>query len=137
MKIRNGFVSNSSSSSFVAVGASMDISDLLELLSDEAKLILKELMVNYDDELDLDDGDQFMDCIRDNCDEFMEDLLKKLNIDLSYSYDYEQHCIFIGKSPFSIGDDETGKQFKDNIEASLLKLLKTVELEDIENITYG
>ena len=89
MKKRNGFVSNSSSTSFCIYGASVE------------------------DELDA-----------------------KLPEGFGYWYgdpNYSPRQIYIGREWSSIKDDETGKQFKDNVKETLKKLLgKDIKCRIIE-----
>jgi len=100
MKIRNGFVSNSSSSSFCIYGASMDFEDVVKKIK-ESKLI-------PEDELErLEEDDEWY--------ELGEILEEKLELSTYQSDDN----FWIGKSWSSIGDDETGRQFKDNIKTKL------------------
>jgi hypothetical protein len=88
MKTRSGFVSNSSSSSFLIYGTTVpDDGDIDDLWGDiEEKLATAELK-GYEVTGGPDGSD----------------------------------CIYIGKSWASIGDDETGKQFKNRIETELKK----------------
>jgi hypothetical protein len=92
MKIRNGFVSNSSSTSFCIYGA---------------KISGKDFEIDYDDE-DNDDNE-------DDLDEYdsLEKIADEIGLEV-YTMEYVDN--FIGKSWASIGDDETGKQFKKSIE---------------------
>jgi len=78
MKIRHGFVSNSSSSSFLIYGVMIE-----------------------------------------ECTEEMEEWCDKNHYTYARPYDEE---VYIGKSWDSIGDDETGKQFKEKVEVALRKL---------------
>lgn len=85
MKIRNGFVSNSSSSSFLIYGAHLEGVDEESLPQD------------------------------------------LLGLESFYGGDYSDG-VYLGKSWDSIGDEETGKEFKDGIEKSLTKILPDQEL---------
>jgi hypothetical protein len=111
MKIRNGFVSNSSTSSFCVYGGYFEQDEIKDFLL-ENKLIesFKE-----------DDNDW---------DELFEIVCKSTG--LSYTHDYESNCVYIGKSWKSIGDNETGKQFKDCIKTRLSHFFK----KDIQTSTH-
>jgi hypothetical protein len=95
MKIRLGFVSNSSSSSFCIYGCSFGREEIQKLL-------------NADEEYGFDSYD----------------FEKKYNIEC---YDFENEY-YIGKSFTKIQDNQTGKQFKEEIETKL----KTIFGKDIK-----
>lgn len=98
MKIRKGFVSNSSSTSFCIYGVCFeDVDDVIEL---HKKLFNRELT---DDELD-------------EVYELADEIAGKLELEChSPGDDY----YYFGRSWSDIKDDETGKQFKENIEKKL------------------
>jgi hypothetical protein len=106
MKIRKGFVSNSSSSSFLIYGSKVSIEDIKD---DVKKELAHFLNVDVDELYDIDD--------------FSYDVVKYIN-----EKENSEICVFcgyddyyIGRSWDSIGDDETGKQFKESIEKTLKK----------------
>jgi hypothetical protein len=100
MKVRNGFVSNSSSSSFCIYGASFEFEELLE----KAKSYFSE------DELKEIEEEPYL---------LEEMLIEKTNLAV-YSSDDNY---WIGKSWTNVGDDQTGKEFKDSIKEELEKIL--------------
>lgn len=90
MKHRNGFVSNSSTTSFLIYGISV--------------------------EKDIE-----------------EDIVEKEGLDYKYGPDYKYGSRYIGRSWSSIKDDETGADFKKDVEAKIAKIMgKTVECETIK-----
>lgn len=113
MKIRNGFVSNSSSSSFCIYGASFDSSEVRELLKNIEGL---------------EDADLY---------ELREHMESK-DTDLSFWTPPDYGMLFIGKDWSSVKDAETGKEFKEHIEAELEKLCgKKVECGTHSEAWYG
>ena len=98
MIIRNGFVSNSSTSSFLIYGVALDSSQIKELLG-------------YPDIEDENGDEEEFDAY-----EILED---KLPHGLEYHRPDYDDDYYIGESWSSVKDDETGKQFKERIEASL------------------
>jgi hypothetical protein len=97
MKTRKGFVSNSSTSSFLIYGTCVDS------LEDSIK-----------DQEVLDAADK-----SDYSWELMEEVEKKYGFSVRCPYDYDY---YVGASWSSIGDDETGKQFKERVAEGLRKL---------------
>lgn len=85
MKIRNGFVSNSSSSSFCIYGAN-----------------ISKDQIEWEDE-----SDDFID--------FVEDRAYKMGLEVHYNPLYTADSVSVGRSWSSVKDDETGKQFKDDV----------------------
>lgn len=105
MKSRLGFVSNSSSSSFLIYGIMLD-SEYFEKFYEEDK-----------------DFNEY---------EYIDELLEKNGIshyENAKPYDNEW---FIGCSWSAVKDDQTGKQFKEEVEANLKKVFG----ENLEFNTY-
>ena len=129
MKIRNGFVSNSSTTSFCIYGASVDNGeqsniDILKKIKNGLPEIYNEFLKGqenkeyYKDKLDFlrnidkltEEDEEELDC---DTKYIVEDLLEKLNV-----YTYYPPCgtCYMGRSWSSIKDEETGKQFKEKVE---------------------
>lgn len=123
MKIRTGFVSNSSSSSFLifgaAIGSSISLQAVIDHIDDPEKITkyAKELLLEEEGNLDLW--------------EMMEVIKEMLPNSFSCQIPYEEE-MYVGRSWSSVGDDETGKMFKDNIEKTLKKFFG----DDIEVDTH-
>jgi hypothetical protein len=98
MKIRNGFVSNSSSSSFCIYGSEVDIDDI--------KIAAKTLGIEFDE----DDPEIY---------ELEEDISCQSGLEY---YSICGEAYYFGRSYSTIKDDETGKQFKDSVIESFAKL---------------
>lgn len=129
MKIRNGFVSNSSSSSFIAYGKEVNLTneEILKAIKKIDKGKYKELIEEYKEEdWDIDDLDSY------ELYEILGDLLEK---SIEYCTNDDGGCYF-GIPYENIGDDETGRQFKDRIENALKDLDPEQKCGHIEYITY-
>ena len=111
MKIRNGFVSNSSSSSFCIYGLYIEEEQTFVDKLIEKGYITKEKFKELGNVLEYawekDENNFFI----------------KHNLEVE-SMD-EDSGIYVGKSWSSIKDDETGAEFKKAIENSLIELLGT------------
>jgi hypothetical protein len=121
MKIRAGFVSNSSSSSFCMYGAEFSFSEIIEILKEIDKYPGDENP--YQDEnigawLEYEDSTVFP------------------GLEIRHDYDCEQ--VYVGKKFTSIGGEETGNQFKASVESKLKECLgKEVECNTMEGIAYS
>ena len=101
MKIRNGFVSNSSSSSFAIFGAVIDFDKF------------KDLMESLD--LKIEDDDSY-----DSVSDALEIITKGTDLE---TYTDEELNVAIGRSFATLGDNETGAQFKADAQAKVTKAL--------------
>lgn len=116
MKIRTGFVSNSSSSSFVVYGITMNSSEVLDL----AKKLGYETAVSEDEE--------YIDTY-----ELLKFVAVKLGKDWGSSTGPQGECPMLGRKYQSLKDDETGKQFRDSVQQKLSEMLgKKVNPEHVE-----
>jgi len=100
MKIRMGFVSNSSTSSFCIYGCEIEKEELHKLFTDNG--------ITFEE-----DEDGYVDY-----GELEEKIAKKLN-GCEVIDDGECEMLWIGREWASIKDDETGKQFKESVEKIL------------------
>ena len=103
-KIRNGFVSNSSSSSFLIYGAC--IKNVKSFIPQE---VVDAYAKRYECEADdIDSGELLNFYLKDS--------------DMGYRHPCESDYYFIGKSWDMIKDDQTGKEFKEYVEVEIKKL---------------
>ena len=123
MKLRIGFVSNSSSSSFCVYGASVDdfslnieVLDRLEKSFSENKELIKEIAkckeaLKADEDCDMSD--------------YLYDIMEALQV----SYMFSDITLLIGRSYNTLKDEETGKQFRDSTTEKLRLILGDPKLE--------
>ena len=115
MKIRTGFVANSSSVSFCIYGTRVDTCDdvVRELVGE---LLLKD---GKGEEADKLKGSEYATS------EWLEHFCGQLG--LYARGDQFGDYLYIGREWSSIKDDETGKQFKDSVEELVAKLFPNVK----------
>ena len=106
MKTRNGLVSNSSSSSFLIYGAE---------ITDDMKEKIKKLLTPKENAED-DDSDSHYELSK-----AFEYGTTKFGVD--YIVGCGGDSAYLGLSWGSVGDDETGKQFKDKIEKAIESII--------------
>jgi len=120
MKIRNGFVSNSSSSSFCIYGVSVDKSSIMEekTFMDFAKKEINVINQN-DDDFEINDEDLNFDMIND----ILDAILNDFNLPGSYG-PYDWNTAYIGRSWQGIKGKETADEFKENVQKNIEEFFK-------------
>jgi hypothetical protein len=132
MKYRQGFVSNSSTSSFLIYGIELDSSEFYEKLEkehkelvdkalDKAKKVLKD---EKNEELakDLSFQIALQECLISDGDIHLFITENKLDIPF-YTIDEEYGLAFFGESPQTMDDNTTKKKWKEQIEKKINKYM--------------
>ena len=113
MKVRNGFVSNSSSSSFIIYGVCKEKSELTEIIES----------LPQDEQDAINDG------------EAVSEFWNPVGLDVVEDYEYGE--LYIGRSWDSIDDDETGAQFKESVNAKLSQIFSKEEKASTMDVTIS
>ena len=115
MKIRNGFVSNSSSSSFCIYGTYLEFEDLI-------KMSIQNNIITSKEAKDFEKNGEWYE---------LETMINnKTGLELNLD---EESNAWIGRSWSEIGDDETGTQFKDSVEQKLRELKIDGDIETFKS----
>lgn len=111
MKIRTGFVSNSSSSSFCIYGVCKEFSEIIGNTPKEK--LYEVLSASFDETVE---NEEQLDEIIDEYGfyEVIECIFPD-NSDLEFHIPEYEDCVYIGASWSSIKDDETGAEFKEKV----------------------
>ena len=117
MKLRAGFVSNSSTCSFQIYGISEELYDVKEKLQEEHGMPIPDDDKQVNGEY-FDEG------------EWLEEFFSQYGLSVETIYDWD--AIFIGRCWSTVGDDETGKQFKDGIKKSIEEVFGSEKAEKCE-----
>jgi len=137
MKIRSGFVSNSSSSSFCIYGATIDTVEFVKGLIENFGNIseIKKSMEDHEinDKFSNEEEEEDYFCESDEEIEFIDDTLeilikKGINPNCTRQYEMNEDSnseVTIGRDYLDIDDNETGKEFKEKVEKFIKRIVKT------------
>ena len=124
MKIRQGFVSNSSSSSFCIYGITVDESEVKEALiaKGATEEELSDGLYEYFDNWSYNHKKREGKLTEEDIAEYENKFFKPEDgFETHNPWDYGEE-IYLGVEWSTIGDDETGSQFRARIEAKLTEL---------------
>lgn len=131
MKIRQGHVSNSSTSSFLIYGVSIDSGELMELLgtdvvADVARQELEEL--EHSEYYDAPEGWREWDSsMQSQWYESHYGVSEALDCILKTPYWTYFGTVYLGASWSAVKDDETGAEFKDRVKREVLQAIPALK----------
>ena len=147
MKTRNGFVSNSSSSSFCIFGTSLEISEFHSEIFDkfgkdrlvaiynthEAEIRrLHPESVEYHQDIAVADFDTFEE--KGSLPEYLETILYEIEPNVTIVYHNDADMVYIGREWSSVKDHETGAEFKDSVGLIINNILPNTKLTGIHTM---
>jgi hypothetical protein len=126
MKTRMGFVSNSSTSSFLIYGVNVDKDDVLASL-DPKYFTNREASRDEDDTYDEDS---------DRVDMLLSEVTKGTGFEFHSVYDCDS--VFVGRSWGTVGLDETGRQFRESVEEKIKSIFgKDMSCSTFDEVIEG
>lgn len=140
MKLRFGFVSNSSSTSFCMYGSIFEFNKIIEVFDDvyeqKRQELLKQMKENCErNGFDFNEEEEYVEDY-EIIEFIVDDIVKNSN--LNYMINGEDESVLVGRNFTNIGDDETGSQFKQNAEEQIKDLFgEDVECQKQEGIWYS
>ena len=129
MKVRNGFVSNSSSSSFAIIGVELDSDEIKRI----GMLLIKNKLIDYtiEDEEEIESSD-----IRCEVQEYLETAEKSLVISSGIS-ELDEDSLYVGYQYGDMEIDETRSDFENSIRDKLDNLKLDICTKDIHMYVDG
>jgi len=127
MKVRKGFVSNSSTCSFTIYGAWLDRNDVMKALKEKQDEDYLKTIEKWKEDY-TEDGEEFDEEEIDDLSYFFECVFGNLFT----HYDWDTGDVALGEGFASMDDDETKAEFKKRIEESLKEKLGTL----IDNVKF-
>ena len=121
MKIRKGFVSNSSSSSFCIYGVQFEgFNGLMAALKKTGNLTQEQIFERVTKGLELDTPittqDELEELMYDyGCSEVIDSVFSSDVLEVHTGSEYNEETISVGRSWCFIGDKETGEEFKQSV----------------------
>ena len=122
MKTRLGFVSNSSTSSFMIYGYEMDSSDFYEILYKNHTDLFKDQLEQLNKDHKEDEKFTLEDALSSGEIYDIDEVLQENDIPL-HMIDGEGDTVYLGVDPSNMDMDETKRQFQARVEEQISKFM--------------
>ena len=140
MKFREGFVSNSSTTSFFIYGLSFDSdAEIMEKVKANMSDEIRQIVLDKNNKLaqeskyskHYDTFDAYVNSSEDCCSDFFYDLTRVIE-NLVFEENPYEGTAYIGVCSSDIKDDETGAEFKERTKV----LLRSILGDDVDGFAY-